>query len=128
MNRHNGRIFLFGQLLMYFSAPVAYIGLVQAALCDKLGTSATVANLPLSFYQVGQVAPLLGAWLVPHRHERSVVVWATVVTATLLFLVFLTLILPLPGNVVVGALMMQGLLQGFSGSLTQVFQFQCLTR
>ena len=128
MNRHNGRIFLYGQLLMYFSAPVAYIGLVQAALCDKLGTSATIANLPLSFYQVGQVAPLLGAWLVPHRHERSVVVWATVVTASLLFLVFLTLILPLPGNVVVGALMMQGLLQGFSGSLTQVFQFQCLTR
>ena len=31
MNRHNGRIFLYGQLLMYFSAPVAYIGLVQAA-------------------------------------------------------------------------------------------------
>ena len=128
MNRHNGRIFLWGQLLMYFSAPVAYIGLVQAALCDKLGTSATVANLPVSFYQFGQVAPLLASWLVPHRLERSVVVWATAVTASLLFLVFVTLILPLPGDVVVGALMLQGLLQGFSGSVAQVFQNQCLTR
>src|SRR5690242_20251528 len=51
MDRANGRIFLFSYLLVYFAAPVTYIGVVQAVLCDKLGTGAMVANLPFGAYQ-----------------------------------------------------------------------------
>jgi len=59
MDRANGRIFLFSYLLVYFAAPVTYIGIVQAAPCDKLGTGATVANLPFAAYQAGQFAPTI---------------------------------------------------------------------
>ena len=76
MDRHNGRIFLLGYLLIYLAAPVMYVGVVQAGLCDKLGANATVSNLPFAAYQFGQVAPLFFAWLVPHRLERAAVVCA----------------------------------------------------
>src|SRR5207247_7158137 len=87
MDLANGRIFLLSYLLIYLAAPVTYIGVVQAALCDKLGTGATVANLPFAFYQLGQFAPILFAWLIPHSLERSTVVWANSLTAAVLLLV-----------------------------------------
>ena len=59
MTRRNGAIFLLSFLLIYFAAPAIYIGIVQAALVDKLGASATMANLPLSMYKFGSFAPLM---------------------------------------------------------------------
>jgi hypothetical protein len=64
-DRHNGWVFTLCYSLVYLSAPVLYVGVVQAALCDKLGASATIANLPASTYMLGQVAPLVCSWLVP---------------------------------------------------------------
>ena len=128
MTRHNGAIYLLSYLLIYFAAPAIYIGIVQAALIDKLGASATMANLPFSFYKLGAVAPIVVSWFVPHRWEKQVIVWANVMTATVLTVVFLTLALPAPTSVRLGALMLQGLLQGLSGSTSMVFQLQCLTR
>lgn len=128
MDRRNGRIFLFSYLLIYFAAPVGYIGVVQAALLNKLGTSATVANLPLAVYMLGQFAPPFFSWLVPHRLEQAMISWSKCFTASVLAMVLLTLVLPAPPWVRIGALIAQGLLQGIASSTTQVFMLQCLGR
>ena len=128
MDRHNGRIFLLTYLLLYLAAPVMYVGIVQAALCDKLGAPATIANLPFAAYQFGQIAPLLCSWLVPQRLERAVVVWAAGITSALIGGVFLTLLFPMPATIRIGAVVAHGLLQGFIWSIAYVFLMQCLNR
>ncbi len=127
-DRRNGLIFGASNLLIYFAAPVVYIGVVQAALCDKLGASATVANLPASAYMLGALMPFLLSWIVPHRLVRVTVVVANLVTAVLLAAVGLVLIYPFSDPVRLLAVIGQGLIQGFSASTSQVFKYQCLRR
>ena len=127
-DRRNGLIFGASNLLIYFAAPVVYIGVVQAALCDKLGASATVANLPASAYMLGALMPFLLSWIVPHRLVRATVVVANLVTAVLLAAVGLVLIYPFSDPVRLLAVIGQGLIQGFSASTSQVFKYQCLRR
>jgi len=127
-DRHNGWIFSICYILTYLSAPVLYIDVVQASLLDKLGASPTVANLPASTYMFGQIAPLFVCWLVPHRLERSMVVWANIATAAFIGIVFASLAVPVPDEVRIAALTLQGLLQGLSGSTSFVFMMQCLRR
>ena len=128
MDRHNGWIFTLCYTLVYLSAPVVYVDVVQAALCDKLGASATVANLPASAYLVGQIAPLIVSWLVSVRWERTVVVASYAMTSAWISLVLLTLLIPFPSSVRLGAVIGQGLLQGLSSSTALVFVYQCLNR
>ena len=128
MDRYNGRLFLLSYLLIYLAAPVMYVGVVQAALCDKLGASATVANLPFAAYQLGQVAPLFFSWLVPHRHERSALGYAAVAISVLLASVSITLVPPIPNAFRIAVVILQGLMQGLLTSALQVFMFQCLNR
>ncbi len=127
-DRHNGWVFTLCYVLIYISAPVLYVGVVQAALCDKLGAGATLANLPASTYMFGQMAPLVFSWLVPHRLERSVVVWSNLATGLVILGVALSLALPLPAETRIAAVVIQGLLQGLSASTSQVFMLQCLRR
>jgi len=127
-DRRNGNLFFYSFLLIFLAAPVLYVGVVQAALCDKLGASATVANLPASAYFFGNFAPILFAWLVPHRLERFVVVAANSFTAVLMALVAMALLLPLDDSIRIGVVVGQGLLLGLAASLNQVFIFQCLGR
>ncbi len=128
MDRRNGLILMATYFLIYFSAPVIYVGVVQAALVDKLGAGAMIANLPATAFQFAQFAPLVLAWLVPHRLEKPVVVWANVITASLMALVCLALILPAPAWIRIGAVVLHSLLQGFTGSASQIFTIQCLRR
>lgn len=127
-DRRNGWVFTLCYALIFFSAPVIYVGVVQATLLDKLGASAAIANLPASTYMMGQIAPLFFSWLVPHRLERSMVVWANLMTASVIGMVFLSLILPAPPELRIGAVVLQGLLQGLSSSTSFVFMVQCLRR
>ena len=126
--RRNGWVFTICYVFIYLAAPVLYVGVIQAALSDKLGASRTLANLPASTYMLGQVAPLIFSWLVPYRLERSMVVWANLATATLSSVVFLSLALPAPAGLRIFAVVMQGLLQGLSMSTSFVFMLQCLRR
>ncbi|MBM3726693.1 MAG: hypothetical protein FJW40_14880 [Acidobacteria bacterium] len=127
-DRFNGWLFTISYILIYIGAPVIYVGVAQAALLNKLGASAAVASLPASVYMAGQIAPLFASWLVPHRLERTVLVGANVVTAFLNTCVLLTLVLPLDADIRIGAVVLQGLLQGFSGSTSHVFMLGCLKR
>ena len=128
MDRYNGRILILKSFLIYFAAPVVYIGIVQAALCDRLGAGATVANLPASAYLLGSVAPLVLSWLIPHRWTRPTLVVAYLVTMSAFLMVLATLILPVSNTVRLWAVVGQGLIQGVSASVAHVYGFQCLKR
>ena len=127
-DRKNGLIFIAHNGLLYFAAPVVYVGVVQGALADKLGASATVANLPASTYLLGALAPLILSFVLPHRLVRSTSVLAYLVTATLMGIVCILLFSPVSDNVRLAAVIGQGLIQGFSAYTSQVYTFQCLKR
>ncbi len=127
-DRKNGLIFIAHNGLLYFAAPVVYVGVVQAALADKLGASAMVANLPASAYLLGALAPLILSFVLPHRLVRATSVLAYVVTATLLGVVCILLFSPVSDTVRLAAVIGQGLIQGFSAYTSQVYTFQCLKR
>src|SRR5262249_5960417 len=48
--------------LVYLGAPVLYVSIVQGALCDRLGASKTVSNLPSTVYFWLTPLPILVAW------------------------------------------------------------------
>ncbi len=127
-DRKNGLIFIAHNGLLYFAAPVVYVGVVQAALADKLGASATVANLPASAYLLGALAPLILSFVLPHRLVRFTSVLAYLVTATLLGVVCILLFSPVGDTVRLAAVIGQGLIQGFSAYTSQVYTYQCLKR
>ena len=127
-DRKNGLIFIAHNGLLYFAAPVVYVGVVQAALADKLGASTTVANRPTSAYLLGALAPLILSFVLPHRLVRVTSVLAYLVTATLLGVVCILLFSPVSDTVRLAAVIGQGLIQGFSAYTSQVYTFQCLKR
>jgi len=128
MDRRNGRIFAAAYTLKYLIAPVGYVGVVQAALCDKLGASPTIANLPAAAYLFGHFVPLAFASMVPHRRVRTVVVGAYTVTALMLGTVCALLVAPVSTEARIAAVIAQGLVQGASSSLGNVYVWQCIGR
>src|SRR4051794_14323550 len=52
--------------LTYLAAPITYIGKNQAALCQRLGASDTIANLPATLYFATSFVPVLWAWYLPY--------------------------------------------------------------
>ncbi|MBS0662979.1 MAG: hypothetical protein JSR48_06920 [Verrucomicrobia bacterium] len=128
IERRNGLIFIWTQLLIYFSAPVLYVGVVQAAFLDKLGASATVANLPSSTYMLGAVFPLLCAWLFPARFERWILEVAFALVAASMLLVCCVVFVPAPSWLRIAVVIGQGLIIGVINSVTNIYMFKCLAR
>ena len=128
MDRKNSKIFAVSLILIYFASPVVYVGIVQAALCAKLGASYTIANLPTSAYFFGFFAPVLLAWRLPYRFEKGAMVVANLVTSTSLALVALSLFLPIDDQLRLIAVIGQGLILGFADSISIVYIYQCLNR
>ena len=128
MERRNGLIFGGATLLIFLAAPVIYVGVVQAALCQHLGASAEVANLPGATYLLGNLAPFILSAIVPHRNERLTVVLANSLTSLSSFAIAICLFLPAADSVRIGAIIAQGFVQGFGVSTSLVFIYQCLGR
>src|SRR3954453_15212682 len=63
--------------LGYLSAPVQYVDVIHAALCNKLGASKTIANLPTAVGAFFGLVPLVIAWLLPQTRWLRPVVAAT---------------------------------------------------
>lgn len=51
--------------MQYLAAPVLYVGITQASLCNKLGADARTANLPGTLFFAMTAMPALIAWLSP---------------------------------------------------------------
>jgi hypothetical protein len=83
--------------LIYLGAPVLYIGMTQAVLCEKLGASKTVANLPSSVYFWMTPLPIIVAWYFSAvRMLKPVLVTAYLTVAATGALVVGTLLAPTP--------------------------------
>ena len=128
LDRHNSWVFAISHLLIYFASPVVYVGIVQAALCDKLGAGATVANLPNSAYFLGFFFPVILSWTLAYRFEQKVVVAANLVTSSSLVLVALSLFLPVGGFDPPGSRHRSGARPGAGGLASIVYMYQCLKR
>lgn len=128
MDRWNGRIYLWSYCLIFLAGPIMYLGVFQTSLCDRLGASATVANLPAAAYSLGLVAPLFASWLIPHRHDKTVVVWCNGMMAASLLAVATALQLPISAGWKIAVVVGQGFGQGLLNSVSDMFTLQCLAR
>jgi len=128
MERRNRIIFVSATLLLFLAVPVIYVGPVQAALCQRLGASNSIANLPSAANLFGQLAPFFLSSLIAHRHERLTVVLSNAVTSVSCLIIAVFLTFDLPASVRIAVLVGQGLLQGFTAATSLVFMYQCLGR
>lgn len=128
MDRRNGRIFLLSYALFYLASPVLNVGVVQAALCDRLGASALMANMPAAAYGFGNVLPVILFPIIPYRWERGVVVIANCFTTVGLLAVCITLFFSFSNAVRLAAVVGQGMVTGLTASIFAVYVFQCLGR
>jgi hypothetical protein len=126
--RLNGLIFFVSTAFTFLAAPVIYVDVVQAALCDKLGASATVSNLPATAYLLGGLAPLFVSAAIPHRLERATVVVSNLLMGVLLGAVCAALAFPLNNTLRIVVVVGQGLILGVINAISQVYMMQCLGR
>lgn len=115
--------------LQYFAAPVLYVGITQASLCDHLGANAKVANLPATFYFAMTAVPALIAWLYPQvTHLKRNLVACYAIVATMLAIVALTLTLPLPDSLRIGVVIVQGAVAGAAMPAAIAFLWEAIGR
>ena len=115
--------------LQYLSAPVLYVGITQASLCHRLGADAKLANLPATFFFAMTAMPALIAWLFPYVSflKRNLVVCYSV-TATMLAVMAMALIIPLPDNVRIGFVILQGAVSGIAMPAAIAFLWEAIGR
>lgn len=99
----------------YLAAPVLYVGITQASLCDRLGADARTANLPGTLFFAMTAMPALYAWLSPgvsalRRNLGLLYGTSAVMLATLA----ITLSLPVSDSIKLGMVILQG---GVSGAV-----------
>ncbi len=101
--------------MQYLAAPVLYVGITQASLCDRLGADARTANLPGSLYFAMTAVPAIVAWLSPQvaSLKRNLLLCYTT-SAIMLATLAVTLVLPLPNYVKVAMVILQGGVSGAS--------------
>lgn len=128
IERRNATIFFFTWQLLFLIAPVYYVGVLQAALCDKLGASPAISNLPTSLWLVGFITPFFITRMIPLRLEGRVLVWTTGINGLAISFVCAALILPVGNTTRIAVIVGQMLVYGILGSTSGVYIFQCLGR
>src|SRR3954447_4224383 len=85
--------------LHYLSAPVLYVGITQASLCDRLGADARTSNLPGTLFFAMTAMPALIAWMSPRvaSLKRNLMICYGV-TSVMLATTALVLALPFPNS------------------------------
>jgi hypothetical protein len=100
--------------MQYLAAPVLYVGITQASLCDRLGADARTANLPGTLFFAMTAMPALLAWLSPRvsaLKRNLTLCYAT--SALMLAIMAATLMLEVPDSVKLAMVILQG---GVSGA------------
>ena len=121
-------IFASTQGLLYLAAPVIYVGLVQAALFDKLGASKVLSNAPLGVFHSMAIVPVLVAWFVPYvRHLKTVICCGYLLYAGTGAIVVGALCLPTP-TFVIPAVLLHALTVGAAGGTIAAFIWETVGR
>ena len=101
--------------MQYLAAPVLYVGITQASLCDRLGADARTSNLPGTLFFAMTAIPAIIAWASPRvasLKRNLMLCYAT--SACMLATLAVTLLLPLPNSVKLAMVILQG---GVSGAV-----------
>ncbi len=115
--------------LIYLAAPILYVDVVQSTLCDKLGASRMVANLPTSLYIGLSVVPLFFAWLIPYmRMVRAVIVVAYLVGAAMGGVVALVLMSPANATTKIAVIIIHAAVNGIVLGTVSVFNWEILSK
>ena len=115
--------------LLYLAAPVLYVGVTQAALCDHLGADAKLANLPGTCYFAMTAMPAVIAWLFPYvSFLKRNLVGCYSITATMLAVMALVLMIPLPDHVRIGFVILQGAVSGITMPAAIAFLWEAIGR
>lgn len=121
-------IFALNKCLIYLAAPVTYVGIAQAALCDRLEASKTVANLPATMYFMMTPLPIFLAWyFCSLRSVKPVLVAAYLVQAVSGAVVAAVLLLP-TREWIIPAVIVHAALLGAAGYTAETFQWEVLSR
>jgi len=97
----------------YLAAPVGYVGVTQASLCEGLGAGETVANLPGAIYLGMTAVPVLIAWWFPQvALLKRGVMTCYAATAASLAAVAVLLIAPVSNELKIAAVIFQAAVLG----------------
>ena len=129
LQRRNVVLYVLKWCLIYFAAPVLYVGFVQAGLCKRLGASDFVANLPSAAYLLLAAFPMIMAWAVPRvRHLRRVMTIGYAITAVMGGITATVLWLPAPDWLRIGVVIAHGAIVACSSGTAWVFEWEFLGR
>ena len=128
LDRKNSLLFFWTIFFSYIAGPVLFVGVTQAALCDKLGASATVSTLPAASFFLGSIGPIFFASFVSHRWDRRLTVISAAIMAVLMGAVALVLVVPVSDHLRIMAVVWQSLLLGVLNAVNLVYVYQCLGR
>ena len=127
--KRNMLLFAANTSLIYLGGSVVYVGITEAALCQKLGTSAAMANLPATAFGFGSLVPVFVAWYFPSvRMLKPLLAISYVLTAAAGMAMTALLLLSAPARVVVWGLVGYGLVVGAAMQIIGTLQFEVLGR
>ena len=95
--------------MQYLAAPVLYVGITQAALCDRLEADARTSNLPATLFFAMTAVPAIIAWLSPQvaSLKRNLML-CYAISGIMLATLAVTLLLPLPNWIKLTMVILQG--------------------
>jgi MFS family permease len=127
----NRNILIFSALisLTYLASPALNVDIVEAALCKRLHTSDTVANLPGTVFLGMAWFPVLVAWLAPQARLLKVMMSLTYVMMGLMCAVLAAVIMAqAPERVIVATLIVHGAVQGCASGVVGILIWEALGR
>ena len=99
--------------MQYLAAPVLYVGITQASLCNRLGADARTSNLPGTLYFAMTAMPAVIAWMSPRVSALKRNLGLCYLACALMLLTLaITLSLPVPSAVKLGMVILQGAVSG----------------
>ncbi|MFV2066190.1 MAG: hypothetical protein ACC645_04365 [Pirellulales bacterium] len=129
LQRRNIVLYVIKWCLVYFSAPVLYVGFIQASLCKRLGASDFVANLPSAAYLLLAAFPIIMAWAVPQvRHLKRVMTIGIALTGVMGGITAIVLWLPAPNWLRIGVVIAHAAIVACSWGTAWVFEWEFLGR
>lgn len=123
----NIAVYVASMWLIYLAAPVLYVGITHAALCNALGASAAVANLPNSASFWMTALPIAIAWKFSGIRALKPVLTGCYLMCVLGGLaVTASLLVPLSSSARIAAVILYGALIGGSQATLAVFLWDML--
>ncbi|MBX3440226.1 MAG: hypothetical protein KF861_22240, partial [Planctomycetaceae bacterium] len=115
--------------LQYFAAPVLYVGVTQASLCDRLGADARTSNLPATMYFAMTAMPALIAWARPAAASlKPNLIICYSVTATMLAVMAWAMVAQVSNEVRLALVILQGAVAGSAMPAAIAFLWEAIGR